>query len=74
MDTGKLTWGPGWLATVPQETWTLTGTYGPGAAPHCRVFWGSHGCQHPRGHPPEDPHSCDCCECPDEACKPVLRG
>jgi hypothetical protein len=34
--------------------------------PHCRVFWGSHGCCHPRGHLPEVPHECDCCECPGE--------
>jgi len=34
--------------------------------PHCRVYWGSHGCCHPRGHPPEVPHECDCCECPGE--------
>ena len=29
----------------------------------CRVYWGSHGCDHPRGHPPEVPHDCGCCEC-----------
>jgi hypothetical protein len=29
----------------------------------CRVYWGSHGCQNPRGHGPEIPHECDCCEC-----------
>ncbi len=29
----------------------------------CRVCWGSHGCQHPRGHDPGIPHECDCCEC-----------
>lgn len=29
----------------------------------CRVYWGSHGCDEPRGHPPEVPHACDCCEC-----------
>ena len=33
--------------------------------PGCRVYWGSHGCHEPRGHPPEVPHACDCCECPD---------
>ena len=33
--------------------------------PLCRVYWGSHGCHHPRGHPPNVPHECDCCECPD---------
>ena len=38
--------------------------------PHCRVFWGSHGCAHPRGHAPEIPHACDCCECKDPGCKP----
>ena len=31
----------------------------------CRVFWGSHGCRHPRGHAPEIPHECDCCDCGD---------
>lgn len=31
--------------------------------PSCRVFWGSHGCDHPRGHPAEIPHECDCCDC-----------
>lgn len=31
--------------------------------PTCRVYWGSHGCDHPRGHAPEIPHECDCCEC-----------
>jgi hypothetical protein len=29
----------------------------------CRVYWGSHGCHEPRGHPAEVPHACDCCEC-----------
>jgi hypothetical protein len=29
----------------------------------CRVYWGSHGCMHPRGHAPDTPHECDCCEC-----------
>jgi hypothetical protein len=28
---------------------------------HCRVYWGSHGCQHARGH--DGPHECDCCVC-----------
>lgn len=37
----------------------------------CRVYWGTHGCQHPRGH--DGPHECDCCECehhpdPDSGC------
>lgn len=31
----------------------------------CRVYWGSHGCKHPRGHYPATPHECDCCDCPD---------
>jgi hypothetical protein len=31
--------------------------------PGCRVYWGSHGCRHPRGHSAEVPHECDCCEC-----------
>lgn len=29
----------------------------------CRAYWGSHGCQHTRGH--EGLHECDCCECID---------
>lgn len=42
-------------------------------APRCRVYWGTHGCRHPRGHSPETPHECDCCECaqhpdPDSGC------
>jgi len=41
----------------------------PGAPPPpegwCRVYWGSHGCHEPRGHPDDVPHSCDCCECAD---------
>ncbi len=36
---------------------------GPPPPPGCRVYWGSHGCHHPRGHAPEIPHECDCCEC-----------
>lgn len=37
----------------------------------CRVYWGSHGCDLPRGH--RGHHLCDCCECenhpdPDEGC------
>jgi len=39
----------------------------------CRVYWGSRGCMHPRGHSPEIPHECDCCDCenhpdPDSGC------
>lgn len=65
MDTGKVTWEAGVLVTAGQEPG------GPsGYVPHCRVFWGSHGCHRPRGHPPEVSHSCDCCECPGEACEP----
>ena len=33
------------------------------AVQHCRVYWGSHGCTHPRGHSPEISHACDCCTC-----------
>ena len=47
----------------------------------CRVYWGSHGCMHPRGHSIEIPHECDCCECenhpdPDSGCvaKPPYYG
>lgn len=29
----------------------------------CRVYWGSHGCDLPRGH--DGTCICDCCECPD---------
>lgn len=29
----------------------------------CRVYWGSHGCERPRGH--DGDHWCDCCECAD---------
>ena len=29
----------------------------------CEVYWGSHGCHEPKGHPPEVPHACDCCTC-----------
>jgi len=29
----------------------------------CRVYWGSHGCNLPRGH--EGAHDCQCCECGD---------
>lgn len=28
----------------------------------CRVYWGSHGCNLPRGH--EGGHECACCDCP----------
>lgn len=31
--------------------------------PPCRVYWGSHGCQHPRGHGADTPHECNCCTC-----------
>lgn len=31
--------------------------------PPCRVYWGSHGCMHPRGHGADVPHECDCCTC-----------
>ena len=43
---------------------TIKIPFGPPAPyPPCRVYWGSHGCDHPRGHPPEVPHDCGCCEC-----------
>ena len=29
---------------------------------HCRVYWGSHGCDLPRGH--EGPHRCVCADDP----------
>jgi hypothetical protein len=62
VDTGKVAREAGVLVTAGQET--------GGHVPHCRVYWGSHGCRHPRGHPPEVPHECDCCECGPGACKP----
>ncbi|WP_311208786.1 MULTISPECIES: hypothetical protein [unclassified Aeromicrobium] len=32
----------------------------------CRTFWGTHGCDLPRGHDVEkDPHACGCCDCDD---------
>lgn len=30
----------------------------------CRVYWGTHGCNLPRGH--EGPHICDCAYEPEE--------
>ena len=38
--------------------------------PTCRVYWGSHGCELPRGH--EGPHRCVCAD--DEGVDPVTRG
>lgn len=36
----------------------------------CRVYWGSHGCDRPRGH--DGPHWCECCTCePGEHPNPV---
>jgi hypothetical protein len=30
----------------------------------CRVYWGTHGCQLPRGHDSAiEPHVCSCCDC-----------
>ena len=29
----------------------------------CRVYWGSHGCEFPRGH--NGDHECGCCDCED---------
>lgn len=36
----------------------------------CEVYWGSHGCHHPRLHSKDIPHECDCCECPEGKCEP----
>lgn len=36
----------------------------PPPVENCRVYWGSHGCDLPRGH--ERPCECDCCTCPPE--------
>jgi hypothetical protein len=33
----------------------------PAGFEHCRVYWGSHGCDLARGH--ADDCECDCCEC-----------
>lgn len=52
------------LVTGPAVIYTVEGTFTPSESSHCRVFWGSHGCMHERGHAPEIPHECDCCECP----------
>lgn len=41
------------------------------AAP-CRVYWGSHGCERPRGH--DGPHWCDCCECDDHPGPACVAG
>jgi len=43
---------------------TIKIPFGP-PAPYlsCRVYWGSHGCDLPRGHPADQPHDCGCCEC-----------
>lgn len=30
---------------------------------YCRVYWGTHGCELPRGH--EGHHKCICCKCKD---------
>lgn len=57
---------PATLLTGPAVIYTIEGTLGAGGSPHCRVFWGSHGCMHPRGHDPGIPHECDCCECPED--------
>lgn len=46
------------------EAWKAVGGIArprPGAP--CRVYWGSHGCMHERGHGSEIPHECGCCEC-----------
>lgn len=31
----------------------------------CQVYWGSHGCDVPRGHGPNVAHACSCCDCDD---------
>lgn len=47
--------------------------------PKCRVYWGTHGCDHGRGH--DGDCECDCCECidhpdPESGCvaKPPYYG
>lgn len=52
------------LKTGPAVIFEATFSPGDGTPP-CRVYWGSHGCMHPRGHDPALPHECDCCECPE---------
>lgn len=38
----------------------------------CRVYWGSHGCERPRGH--DGPHWCDCCDCDDHPGEGCVGG
>lgn len=46
------------------ETWKAAGGVArPRPEAPCRVYWGSHGCMHERGHDPEIPHECSCCDC-----------
>ena len=35
----------------------------------CETYWGSHGCDKPRGH--KGPHICTCCWDPDDRGEPV---
>lgn len=52
---------------LQQQDWpSFAVEYWPPAPPpegFCDVYWGSHGCMHPRGHGAGIPHECDCCEC-----------
>lgn len=53
-----------WFSTASER---VEVTYAVAPA-KCRVYWGSHGCQHPRDHDPETPHECSCCECESQPC------
>lgn len=55
---------------MPDSKNALNHAYGIEAI--CRVYWGSHGCCHPKGH--NGPHECNCCECPDHTVNHVIEG
>jgi hypothetical protein len=53
----------------------MNGYLNPDAhAEPCHVYWGSHGCDRPRGH--EGAHWCDCCRCDDhpDPCSGCVAG
>jgi hypothetical protein len=62
----------GWVVRTEDSGAVTMEFYPPEPPPEgfCRVYWGSHGCHEPRGHPADVPHACDCCECPPGECKP----
>lgn len=51
-----------WHECACGATWQWQGHTGEGT---CGVNWGTHGCRFDKGH--DEPHECDCCECPDHA-------